>query len=62
MKATGKRMPIKGSKATAPISKGVVKTAQSPAAPAGFPAQQAKAYRKPSKVMVAKRGAAGSKG
>lgn len=39
------------------ISKGIVKVAQKPAPPAGFPAQQQKAYRKTSRVVVPKRGA-----
>lgn len=47
------KMPLKKTTTKAPISKGVVKPAQ----PAGFPIQTQKAYKKPSRVVVPKRGA-----
>lgn len=60
----GKRMPAtrfpkKSNNAAvgSKISKGVVKTAQTPTKPANFPAQNQKAYRKQSRVVVSKTGA-----
>lgn len=54
MKATGKKMPIKRTKADLKaVTKGTVVTPQRPAPPAGFPAQQSVAYRgsKPQKNL-----------